>query len=79
MIVLIAKKGESRKVEDYRGITLMTTLYKIYTMVLAKKLREELKKKKVVSLNQTGFRKGMGTMDNIYEETEGRRRRLGTE
>jgi len=28
VIILIVKKGEGRKVEEYRGITLMITLYK---------------------------------------------------
>jgi len=34
--------------------------------VLAERLRSEMEEKRVLSENQTGFRKGMGTMDNIY-------------
>lgn len=35
------KRGED-KVKDYRGVTLMLSVYKIYTMVLAERLREEM-------------------------------------
>lgn len=66
MIVPIKKKGKGRKVEDYRGVTITSTLYKIYTSIIAERLREEIEKKKLIPPNQTGFRKGMGTMDNIY-------------
>lgn len=34
VIVLIAKKRRAERVEDYRGVTLMPTAYKIYAMVL---------------------------------------------
>jgi len=60
------KKGDEKKVSDYRGMTLMSTLYKVYTAILAKRLKENSEGVKAISHNQTGFRKGMGTMDNIY-------------
>lgn len=54
--------------EDYRRVTLMSTLYKVYMGVekLAERLREEVEGKKILPGNQTGFRKGLGTIDNIY-------------
>lgn len=45
---------------------MLPTIYKIYVAVLAERLREEVKGKQMISHNQTGFRNGMGTMDNIY-------------
>lgn len=66
IIVPILKKGERREVRDYRGVALLPTIYKIYVAVLAERLREEVKGKQMISHNQTGFRNGMGTMDNIY-------------
>jgi hypothetical protein len=66
VIIPIVKKGEGRKVDEYRGVTLMATLYKVYLMVVAKRIEIECEEKKVIPQNQTGFRKGMGTMDNIY-------------
>lgn len=50
---------------DYR-VTLMSTLYKIYTTILAERIREEVEEKKIIPENQTGFRKGKGIIDNIY-------------
>lgn len=41
-------------------MSLTPTLYKVYTSVLADRLNREVKE------NQTGFRKGFGTLDNIY-------------
>lgn len=58
------KRGEGNKGEDYREITL--TLYKMYTEVLARKLREEIEGKGLIPANQTGFKKEKGTIDNIY-------------
>lgn len=46
MVVPIIKKGEGEKVEKYRGITIMMTLYKIYVTILAERLRKEVEEKK---------------------------------
>jgi len=53
-------------VEEYRGVTLLPTLYKFYVMILAERLNEEIEGKGSIPPNQTGFRRGMGTLDNIY-------------
>lgn len=65
-IVPIVKKGEGVKVEEYRGVTLTQTAYKVYVAVLAKRLRKEVEEKGLLQPSQTGFRKGLGTVDNIY-------------
>lgn len=44
----IVKKGEREKVDDYREVTLMLTLYKMYASVLTKKLREETEGKGII-------------------------------
>jgi len=41
-------------------------LYKIYIAALAEMLREEIEEKGLIPPNQTGFKRGMGTMDNIF-------------
>lgn len=46
--------------EEIETVCIEKTLYKVY-MGLAERLRE-----KVIPGNQTGFRKGLGTIDNIY-------------
>jgi len=66
VVVPIKKKGKGVKIEEYRGITIMSSLYKVYTAVLAGRLREEVEGKSLIPPNQAGFRKGMGTLDNIY-------------
>lgn len=62
-IVPIIKKGEGNRMEDYRGITIMTSAYKVYAAILAERLKEELEKGAIVPPNQAGFRKGVGTID----------------
>ncbi|KAL6418016.1 hypothetical protein ACFW04_013055 [Cataglyphis niger] len=64
VIVPILKKGE--RVEEYRGVSLTPTLYKVYASVLAGRLSKEMEKKGLVPQNQTGFRKGLETIDNIF-------------
>jgi len=65
MVIPIMKKGRGDVVKNYRWITIMPTLYKIYAVVL-ERLREEVEEKGLVPQNQTGFRRGMGAIDNIY-------------
>lgn len=65
-IIPIVKKGEGEKVENYRGVTVMPTLYKVYASTLAERLTEEVEEKGIIPGNQAGFRRGMGKMDQIY-------------
>lgn len=53
-------------VSEYREVTITQTAYRIYATVLADRLKKEIEKKDLLPPNQTGFRKGMGTIDNIY-------------
>ncbi|XP_076657564.1 uncharacterized protein LOC143361793 [Halictus rubicundus] len=66
IVIPIAKKRDSRKVKDYRGVTLLQTAYKVYAAILAERLREELEGKGMLPASLTGFRKGVGCVDNIY-------------
>ena len=61
LVVPLIKKGERVKVEE-----LMPVEYKIYAEVLRRRLEEQLEEKGCIPHNQTGFRKGLGTIDNIY-------------
>jgi len=62
----VGKKGEGEKVEDYGEVTLMTSAYKTYVTILAGRIREEVEERRIMPTNQAGFRKGMGTMNNIF-------------
>ena len=66
LITLIFKKGDKRRIENYRGITLLNSACKVYAMVLTERLRKEIEDKEILPESQAGFRKGRSTMDNIY-------------
>lgn len=52
------KEGEEREVRDCRGVTLIPTLYKVYTSVLVEKLREKVEGKKLANSNKFQERNG---------------------
>jgi len=58
MVVPIVKKGEGERVEEYRGVTIMSTLYKVYAAVLEERLRKEVEEKGIVPLIRLGLGKG---------------------
>ena len=60
------KKGEVNNVNNYGGITLLSTAYKLYSEVLRRWLIKEMEEKKLLPEGQAGFRKGRSTLDNIY-------------
>lgn len=66
LITPIYKKGDPRKVENYRGITLLNTAYKIYAGIITERLKNEVEKKKTLQETQKRFRKRRGTMNNVY-------------
>jgi hypothetical protein len=66
VICPIFKKGEKNTAENYRGITLQNTGYKLYASVLSERMKREIEEKGVLPDRQAGFRKGRGTMDNEY-------------
>lgn len=47
-------------------MTIMSSMYKVYAKVLAERLKKEVEEKRTVLQSQTGFRKKLSTMDNIY-------------
>lgn len=51
-MVPIVKKTKGTVAEKYRGVTLTQTAYKVYTMVLAERLRDEVEGKKIRLPNQ---------------------------
>lgn len=52
--------------EEYRGVTLMVMLYKVYTLILAERLEEVVEEKGLFPPNHIRYRKGMGVLDNVY-------------
>lgn len=66
VILPLYKKGDQEKTENYRGISLLCSAYKIYAEMIRRKLQEETERLEVLRESQGGFRKGTGTMDNIF-------------
>lgn len=60
------KKEDLHNTDNYRGITLQDTSYQLYAMVIEQKLTTGAEEKKMLHDNQSGFRKGRETTDNIY-------------
>lgn len=53
LIVPIIKRGEGRQVRDYRRVSLMPSLYKVYT---AERLKEEIEGKGLFSRTRRDLR-----------------------
>lgn len=49
VIVPIRKKGEGIKAEEYRGVTLISAIYKVYVTVLGDRIRSEMEEKRILS------------------------------
>lgn len=57
--MLVRKKGKGKVVEEYTGVTLMPTIYKIYAMVIIERIRKKTEEKRISHI-QTGFRRKCG-------------------
>ena len=66
IIVPIHKKGSVDNVQNYRGITLLSTLGKLFTRIINNRLNYWSDTYHIINDNQSGFRQGMSTVDNIY-------------
>ncbi|KAF3781707.1 retrotransposable element ORF2 protein [Nymphaea thermarum] len=63
MICLIPKRENTKKVDDYRPISLCNTIYKIITKVIVNRMRGILGR--IINANQVAFSKGRHIHDNI--------------
>jgi hypothetical protein len=64
--VPIMKKGNGEEYGHYRGITLLSVVGKVYTMVLERRMRLTLETKHKLGEGQFGFREGRSTVDAIF-------------
>lgn len=66
IVTPIHKKGDKDCLNNYRGITLTSTVYKIYASILNDRIIQSVEEKGGWGDNQAGFRKEQGCMDNVY-------------
>ena len=65
-IIPFHKKGDKSNVQNYRGITLLSTLSKLFTRILNNRLTSWAEDYGIYIEAQAGFRKHMSTVDNIF-------------
>lgn len=56
------KKGEC---ENYTWVTVMPVAFRVHAEVVKKRVEESVEEIEYISHNQAGFKKGLGTIDNI--------------
>lgn len=63
-IILIHKKGDKENIENYRPISLMSNVYKVFAKIILERISALLDDQQPVE--QAGFRKGFSTIDHIH-------------
>lgn len=66
IIAPIYKKGDPNNAENYRGITLINILAKIYSQILLNRLTKWSTLNETLNKNQFGFQKGKSIIDCIF-------------
>ena len=64
VFISLHKKGEKTECSNYRGLSLLSVGYKIFAKIIYNRLLPIYEQ--CIGPYQTGFRKGMGTIDNIF-------------
>ena len=59
-------KGDSKSPENYRPITILSCVGKLFTSILNARLNKFLDAHSILEVNQAGFRAGYSTMDHIF-------------
>ncbi|CAL8110658.1 unnamed protein product [Orchesella dallaii] len=65
-VVMIYKKGEPTDPRNYRGISLINTVLKIFTSIMLKRLETWVEDCNILPESQAGFRKKRGCVDHIF-------------
>ena len=65
-IIPLHKKGSINDVENYRGITLLSVLGKLFSSVINNRLSDWAERYFILIEAQAGFRSHMSTVDNIF-------------
>ena len=66
IILAIFKSGNASLVDNYRGITLLPTITRIFFTVLSQRILDWAEQNNVIPIEQFGFRPGHRASDAIY-------------
>lgn len=64
LVISLFKKGDRNNCENYRGISLLNTSYKLYTKMINERLKTITEE--IILEEQNGFRKGRSCNDNVF-------------
>jgi hypothetical protein len=64
IVIPLFKKGDRAVCDNYRGISLLCTVYKIYAKIIARRIGRIIEP--LISKEQNGFRKGHSCTDSIF-------------
>ena len=62
-VIILFKKGDISNIENYRPISLLSQMYKLFTRIIANRLTNKLDSYQPVE--QAGFRKGYSTVEHL--------------
>ena len=66
ILIPLHKKGDVHNPDNYRGITLLCALCKVFTNILSRRLRTWMELEEKISDEQAGFRTNYSTIDHIF-------------
>ena len=64
IIILLHKKGDQRNLSNYRPISLLNNIYKLFTKIITNRISRTLDDNQ--PREQAGFRKGFSTTDHLH-------------
>jgi hypothetical protein len=63
---ILKKKGSPDDPNNYRGITILSCLGKLFTTILNNRLNDYIEQFNVIGNEQAGFRNGCSTLDHMF-------------
>ena len=66
-LIMIPKKPNTNKLEEFRPISLLPTLSKLFESILASRIYKWAEENDKINEEQSGFRANRSTQDNIFQ------------